>query len=246
MIQEGSRARSAPVQAARPPIGERVWVILRVLLRAEDRRGRGGLSRCGTAWRRRATRRRLRACNAAPSSPPPVALPLAARAQPAWPDRPVRFIVPWPPGGLNDLVARAFNDPVARALGQPIVNDFRAGAGGRIGVAEVARAVPDGYTIGMGNLGPLTIFPHLFRDIPYDAARDLISIVMFAASPLVLVVANDVPAQDAAGIHRLGPRPAGQIQLCQRRRRHRAAPDLRDVQAARRHRHRARPLPRHE
>ena len=124
-----------------------------------------------------------------------VAMPLAAKAQPAWPDRPIRFIVPWPPGGLNDLVARAFNDPVARALGQPIVNDFRAGAGGRIGVAEVARAVPDGYTIGMGNLGPLTIFPHLFRDIPYDAARDLISIVMFAASPLVLVVANDVPAR---------------------------------------------------
>jgi tripartite-type tricarboxylate transporter receptor subunit TctC len=124
-----------------------------------------------------------------------LALPFAAQAQPAWPDRPIRFVVPWPPGGLNDLVARAFNEPVARALGQPIVNDFKAGAGGRIGVAEVARAVPDGYTIGMGNLGPLTIFPHLFRDIPYDAGRDLIPIVMFAASPLVLVVANDVPAK---------------------------------------------------
>ncbi|NOG73965.1 tripartite tricarboxylate transporter substrate binding protein [Roseicella sp. DB1501] len=126
-------------------------------------------------------------------------LPLAARAQPAslgsWPDRPVRFVVPWPPGGLNDLIARAFNDPVSRALGQPIVNDFKAGAGGRIGVAEVARAVPDGYTIGMGNLGPLTIFPHLFKDIPYDAGRDLVPVVMFAASPLVLVVANDVPAR---------------------------------------------------
>jgi len=106
--------------------------------------------------------------------------------------------VPWPPGGLNDLVARAFNDPVSRALGQPIVNDFRAGAGGRIGVAEVARAAPDGYTIGMGNLGPLTIFPHLFRDIPYDASRDLASIVMFAAAPLVLVVSNDVPARNVA------------------------------------------------
>ncbi|MDO9709243.1 Bug family tripartite tricarboxylate transporter substrate binding protein [Paracraurococcus lichenis] len=129
-----------------------------------------------------------------------LALPLAVRApiahaQGAWPDRPVRFVVPWPPGGLNDLVARAFNDPVSRALGQPIVNDFRSGAGGRIGVAEVARAAPDGYTIGMGNLGPLTIFPHLFKDIPYDAGRDLVPVVMFAASPLVLVVANDVPAK---------------------------------------------------
>jgi tripartite-type tricarboxylate transporter receptor subunit TctC len=118
-----------------------------------------------------------------------------ALAQAAWPTKPVRFIVPWPPGGLNDLIARAFNDPVGRALGQPLVNDFRSGAGGRIGVNEVARAVPDGYTIGMGNLGPLTIFPHLFRDIPYDAGRDLMPIVMFAASPLVLVVANDVPVR---------------------------------------------------
>ncbi|WP_203073606.1 Bug family tripartite tricarboxylate transporter substrate binding protein [Falsiroseomonas ponticola] len=129
---------------------------------------------------------------------PFLVLPGLARAQAPWPARPVRFIVPWPPGGLNDLVARAFNDPVSRALGQPIVNDFRAGAGGRIGVAEVARAAPDGYTIGMGNLGPLTIFPHLFRDIPYESGRDLASIVMFAAAPLVLVVSNDVPATNVA------------------------------------------------
>jgi tripartite-type tricarboxylate transporter receptor subunit TctC len=127
-----------------------------------------------------------------------LAIPAVAQAQAPWPNRPVRFIVPWPPGGLNDLVARAFNDPVSRALGQPIVNDFRSGAGGRIGVAEVARAAPDGYTIGMGNLGPLTIFPHLFRDIPYEAGRDLASIVMFAAAPLVLVVNNDVPARNVA------------------------------------------------
>ncbi|MBK1658159.1 Bug family tripartite tricarboxylate transporter substrate binding protein [Paracraurococcus ruber] len=131
-----------------------------------------------------------------------LAVPLPALAQGAaggdWPQKPIRFIVPWPPGGLNDLVARAFNDPVARALGQPIMNDFRSGAGGRIGVAEVARAAPDGTTIGMGNLGPLTIFPHLFRDIPYDAGRDLIPVVMFAASPLVLVVANEVPARTVA------------------------------------------------
>jgi tripartite-type tricarboxylate transporter receptor subunit TctC len=128
----------------------------------------------------------------------PALLAMPAHAQQTWPARPVRFIVPWPPGGLNDLVARAFNDPVSRALGQTIVNDFRSGAGGRIGVAEVARAAPDGYTIGMGNLGPLTIFPHLFRDIPYDAARDLALVVMFAAAPLVLVVNNDVPARNVA------------------------------------------------
>lgn len=140
----------------------------------------------------RLTRRGLAALTLAAASP--------AQAQPAWPSRPVRFVIPWPPGGLNDLIARFYNDRVAQALGQSIVNDFKSGAGGRIGVAEIARAAPDGYTIGMGNLGPLTIFPHLDRSIPYDAARDIVPIVMFCASPLVLVVPNASPIRDVAGL----------------------------------------------
>ena len=101
-----------------------------------------------------------------------------------WPAKPIRFVVPWPAGGLNDVIARTFNDRVSKALGQTVVTDFKAGAGGRIGVAEVARAAPDGYTIGMGNLGPLTIFPNLYKNMPYDAKKDLAPITMFAASPL--------------------------------------------------------------
>jgi len=138
------------------------------------------------------TRRGLAALTLAAASP--------ARAQAAWPARPLRFVIPWPPGGLNDLIARFYNDRVAQALGQSIVNDFKSGAGGRIGVAEIARAAPDGYTIGMGNLGPLTIFPHLDRSIPYDAARDIVPIVMFCASPLVLVVPAGSPIRDVAGL----------------------------------------------
>ena len=126
------------------------------------------------------------------------ALARPALAQAPWPSKPIRFIVPWPPGGLNDLIARGYNDPVSRRLGATIVNDFKAGAGGRIGVAEIARAAPDGYTIGMGNLGPLTIFPHLYRDMPYDARRDLVPVTMFAASPLVLVVNKDLPVNSVA------------------------------------------------
>ena len=110
-----------------------------------------------------------------------------------WPARPVRFVVPWPPGGLNDVIARAFNERVSLALGQTVITDFRAGAGGRVGVAEVAKAAPDGYTIGMGNLGPLTIFPTLYKQMPFDVKRDLIPVTMFAASPLVLVVSGDSP-----------------------------------------------------
>jgi tripartite-type tricarboxylate transporter receptor subunit TctC len=120
------------------------------------------------------------------------ALPAAAQE---WPAKPVRFIVPWPAGGLNDIIARTFNDRVSKALGQTVVTDFKAGAGGRIGVAEVARSAPDGYTIGMGNLGPLTIFPNLYKNMPYDAKKDLIPITMFAASPLVLVVPANSPAR---------------------------------------------------
>lgn len=128
-----------------------------------------------------------------------------------WPSRPIRFVVPWPPGGLNDILARTINDRASKALGQPIVNDFKAGAGGRIGVAEVTRAAPDGYTIGMGNLAPLTIFPHLFKNMPYDAARDVVPVTMFAASPLVLVSSNTFPAKTVAEVIAAARAQPGQL-----------------------------------
>jgi tripartite-type tricarboxylate transporter receptor subunit TctC len=121
------------------------------------------------------------------------ATPLSAWAQADWPSRPVRFLVPWPAGGLNDVIARTFNDRVSKSLGQTVITDFKAGAAGRIGVTEIAKARPDGYTIGMGNLGPLTIFPSLYKQMPYSVKDDLIPITMFAASPLVLVVAGNSP-----------------------------------------------------
>ena len=133
---------------------------------------------------------------------------LPAVAQEAWPSRPIRFLVPWPAGGLNDLIARAFNDQVSKTLGQTIITDFKAGAAGRIGVTEIAKAKPDGYTIGMGNLGPLTIFPGLYKQMPYDVGKELIPITMFAASPLVLVVGADSPvktAQDLIAASRAKP-----------------------------------------
>ena len=129
----------------------------------------------------------------------PLAVAVQANAQSPsdWPTRPVRFLVPWPAGGLNDVIARAFNDKVSKALGQTVITDFKAGAAGRIGVTEIAKAKPDGYTIGMGNLGPLTIFPSLYKQMPYSVKDDLIPITMFAASPLVLVVAGNSPIKTA-------------------------------------------------
>ena len=131
------------------------------------------------------------------------ATPLAAAAharaqsQTDWPTRPVRFLVPWPAGGLNDVIARSFNEKVSKSLGQTVITDFKAGAAGRIGVTEIAKARPDGYMIGMGNLGPLTIFPSLYKQMPYSVKDDLIPITMFAASPLVLVVAGNSPIRTA-------------------------------------------------
>ena len=122
----------------------------------------------------------------------------AAAQAPEWPAKPVRFVVPWPAGGLNDLIARAFNDRVGQSMGQPVVTDFKAGAAGRIGVAEIARTTPDGYTIGMGNLGPLTIHPTLYKQMPFDVKRDLVPVTMFAASPLVFVVSANAPFKTLA------------------------------------------------
>ncbi|MBP0446042.1 tripartite tricarboxylate transporter substrate binding protein [Roseomonas sp. SSH11] len=156
-------------------------------------------------------RRDLAALLSASALPPALARP--ALAQASWPAKPIRFIVPWPPGGLNDLLARAFNDQVSRILGASVVNDFKAGAGGRIGVAEIARAAPDGYTIGMGNLGPLTIFPNLYSNLPYDARRDLVPVTMFAASPLVLVANKDLPASNVAELVALAKQRPGRMNM---------------------------------
>ncbi|MCC6473569.1 MAG: tripartite tricarboxylate transporter substrate binding protein [Burkholderiales bacterium] len=117
-----------------------------------------------------------------------------------WPARPIRFVVPWTPGGLADIAARAFNDQVSRTLGQPVVTDYKPGAGGMVGTAEIARATPDGYTIGMGNLAPLTILPSLFKDMQYNVEKDLVAVTMFAASPLVLASSNAFPAKTVAEV----------------------------------------------
>ena len=128
-----------------------------------------------------------------------------------WPTKPVRFIVPWPVGGLNDLIARVYNDQVTKALGQTVVNDFKPGAGGRIGVTEIAHAAADGYTIGMGNLGPLTIYPHLYKSMAYDVKKDIIPVSMFAASPQVLVVSNNLPASSVKELIALAKAQPGKL-----------------------------------
>ena len=121
-----------------------------------------------------------------------VSQPLLAQT---YPEKPVRVVVPFPPGGAADIVARQVVQGIAGALGKPFVVDNRAGAGGAIGADNVAHAVPDGYTLLFASSSALSINPHIGPKLPYDALRDFTPIVLVGYAPNVLVVHPSVPAR---------------------------------------------------
>lgn len=112
-----------------------------------------------------------------------------------FPSHPVRMIVPFPPGGGFDAIARPVAERMGQALGQPIVVDNRAGAGGNIGIDAAARSEADGYTILFGN-EVLATNPHIYRRIPYDPFKDFTPIVMVGTTPLVLAASPQLPAKN--------------------------------------------------
>lgn len=111
-----------------------------------------------------------------------------ARAQPAWPNRPVRVIVPWPPGGSTDVLARLLAEQMQARLGQSFVLENRPGAGGNIGADALAKSAPDGYTMAPLTLGAWHINSFLYARLPYDPARDFQPISMHWELPNVVVV----------------------------------------------------------
>ena len=119
----------------------------------------------------------------------------AASAGPAWPARPIRIVVAYPPGGLSDNVARALADKLKQQLGTPVVIENRAGAGGSIGMDAVAKAAPDGYTIGFSSISPLALNPHLGK-LPYDAARDIVPVASVMYSPVILLATTAFEGKD--------------------------------------------------
>lgn len=118
----------------------------------------------------------------------------AALAQ-AYPARPVKVIIPWPPGQATDLAARIIGDKLSQQLGQPFVMENRPGAGGAIGTEMVAKSTPDGYTLLAASSGPISIMPNL-QKIPYEPLKDLAPVSLTALAPFAVVVPASFPANN--------------------------------------------------
>ncbi len=131
-----------------------------------------------------------------------LASPVIARAQgagAAYPTRPINFVIPFAPGGGTDIIARAIQPAVQEELGQPLAIENRAGASGTLGIATVARARPDGYTMAMTTVSASAVVPPLMTPPPYDILRDQTPVALAGTVPLVVVVPNDSPARDFRG-----------------------------------------------
>lgn len=131
----------------------------------------------------------------------------------AYPEKPIRIIVPFVPGGNIDITARAVAPGLSVVLGQPVVVDNRGGAGGKIGTALAARSPPDGYTLLLGSSGTLTVQPAFFQNPGYDPLKDFALTSLISAVPLILVVHPSVPARNVKDIIALAKARPGALSM---------------------------------
>jgi tripartite-type tricarboxylate transporter receptor subunit TctC len=124
------------------------------------------------------------------------AIMTSAQAQDAWPTKPIRLIAPFPPASTSDVIGRVFGQKMSQRLGQPVIIDNRVGASGNIGADAIAKAAPDGYTIGIVTSSTHAVAVSLSGKLPYDPLKDFTPISMLANSPYVLVLYPGVPAKD--------------------------------------------------
>lgn len=120
----------------------------------------------------------------------------AAFAQAKYPVKPIRILIPFPAGGAADTIGRTLGEQLVAQMGQPVVVDNRAGAAGRLATEMLARAEPDGYTLLVGGVGPLSISPSLYKKLPYDAARDFLPLTRVAEIINVMVINPSIGVGD--------------------------------------------------
>jgi len=121
-----------------------------------------------------------------------------AHAQQSYPVRPIRIIIPFPPGNTTDIIARLIGPKMTEKLGQPVIVENMPGASGQIGLSAVARAQPDGYTLGAGQGGNLVVAPHTNKNLPYDPLKDFTPIVLSAFNYLAIFASNEAPFKTLA------------------------------------------------
>ncbi len=140
---------------------------------------------------------------------------LAVAAAPAiaqgWPTKPIRVVVPWPPGGGVDILTRVLADPLAAALNQSMVIENRGGANGLIGAEAVARATPDGYTIMVHSVTSHMLNPSYFAKRPYDTINDFETVGLLGSLPIVIVAHPSLPVKSLAGLIALAKKQPGQL-----------------------------------
>ena len=122
-------------------------------------------------------------------------LAAVAQAQ-AWPSKPIKWVVPFAPGGTTDILARTVGEKLAVALGQPVIIENKPGAGGGVGAEFTAKSAPDGYTIMGGTISTHAINASLYKSLPYDPVKDFVAITLIARVPNMLVINPSVPAKD--------------------------------------------------
>ncbi|MBD0271291.1 MAG: tripartite tricarboxylate transporter substrate binding protein, partial [Acetobacteraceae bacterium] len=144
------------------------------------------------------TKRRTLAAAALAASIPARSRPQPAAGGAGFPSRPLRLVVPFPPGGPNDLIGRVLAQKLSALLGQPVVVENRSGSGGVVGTDAVAKAAPDGHTVAVTSAGALAIAPNLVASMPYQVGRDLAPVALVATVPELLAAHPSVPANSLA------------------------------------------------
>jgi tripartite-type tricarboxylate transporter receptor subunit TctC len=138
-------------------------------------------------------------------------MPVPAAFAQAWPAKPIRLMVPFPPGGSTDIVARIVAQKLGERLGQSLVIENRGGAGGTIGTAVIAKAAPDGYNLAIASTSTHVVAPAVYTKLEYDAVRDFAPISLIAVSPYLLVVNTAVPAKTLKELIDLAKQKPGKL-----------------------------------